>query len=244
MKKIASILAIAFLANTISAQSLIPMKYGIKIGANISNIISTPNEGVKNIETSSQMDIAGGFYMEIALNDKWYINPELIYSQKGASFTYEYTHDYDPNQSDVHNTSHELKLAYVEVNPTMSYKATDKLALNFGPSVSFILTPDYTTLTDKGENDNSLLHSESPAELLDGTYEEETIDLGINLGISYYLTENFLIDSRINTSLMKAGTISKEINTGTVGAMPTNSKEINIYEIKNSIISFSIAYLF
>jgi long-subunit fatty acid transport protein len=239
MKKIASILVISFLTIATSAQSLIPMKYGIKFGANISNIISTPNEGVKNIETSSQIGIAGGFYMEIALNDKWYINPELIYSQKGASFTYEYTHDYDPNQSDVHNTSNELKLAYVEVNPTISYKATDKLALNFGPSVSFILTPDYT-LTDKGQNDNLSSHSELP----DGTYEEETIDVGVNLGISYYLTENFLIDSRVNSSLMKAGTISKVTNSGFVNGTITNTPEINIYEIKNSVISFSIAYLF
>tara|TARA_B110000444_G_scaffold80290_1_gene75810 strand:- start:362 stop:1084 length:723 start_codon:yes stop_codon:yes gene_type:complete len=240
MKKIASILVISFLTIATSAQSLIPMKYGIKFGANISNIISTPNEGVKNIETSSQIGIAGGFYMEIALNDKWYINPELIYSQKGASFTYEYTHDYDPNQSDVHNTSNELKLAYVEVNPTISYKATDKLALNFGPSVSFILTPDYNILNDKGQNDNLSSHSELP----DGTYEEETIDVGVNLGISYYLTENFLIDSRVNSSLMKAGTISKVTNSGFVNGTITNTPEINIYEIKNSVISFSIAYLF
>tara|TARA_B110000211_G_scaffold190398_1_gene216913 strand:- start:265 stop:996 length:732 start_codon:yes stop_codon:yes gene_type:complete len=243
MKKIALILVLAFFTFATTAQSLIPIKYGIKAGLNISNIISNPNEGVKNIDNSALMGIAGGFYMEIALSDKWYINPELIYSQKGASFTYEYTHHYDPNQSDVHSTSNELKLAYVEVNPTISYKATDKLALNFGPSVSFILTPDYT-LTDNGQNDNSPLHLQSPAELLDGIYAEEAIDVGINLGISYYLTENFLIDSRVNSSLMKAGTISKEINTGTVGAIPTNTQENNIYEIKNSVISFSIAYLF
>ena len=58
MKKIASILVISFLTIATSAQSLIPMKYGIKFGVNISNIISTPNEGVKNIETSSQIGIA------------------------------------------------------------------------------------------------------------------------------------------------------------------------------------------
>jgi len=238
MKKIASILALAFLTITTSAQSLIPMKYGIKVGANISNIISTSNEGVKNIETSSQIGLAGGLYMEIALNDKWYINPELIYSQKSASFTYEYTHNYEPNQSDVHNTSHELKLAYIEIKPTISYKATDKLSLNFGPSVSFILIPDYTILTDKGDNLNT--HSELP----EGVYTEETIDVGVNLGISYYLTEKFLIDSKVNSSFMKAGTISKLTNTGIVSGSLTNTPEINIYEIKNSVISFSIAYLF
>ena len=240
MKKIASILALVFLTTASSAQSLIPIKYGIKVGTNISNIISTSNEGVKNIENSALIGIAGGFYMEIALNDKWYVNPELIYSQKGASFTYEYTHNYDVNQSDVHNTSHELKLAYVELNPTISYKATDKLALNFGPSISFILTPDYAILTDKGQNDNLDTHPD----LLEGIYTEETIDVGVNLGISYYLTENFLIDSRVNTSLMKAGTISKLTNTGIVNGKLTNSPKMNIYEIKNSVISFSIAYLF
>jgi long-subunit fatty acid transport protein len=237
MKKLASILAIAFLTIATSAQSLIPMKYGLKFGTNISNIISTNNEGVKNIETSSQIGISGGLYFAIALNENWYVNPELIYSQKGASFTYQYTHNYDPNQSDVHNTSHELKLAYIEVNPTISYKATDKLALNFGPSVSFMLTPDYTILTDKGLNDN---HSE----LLEGIYKEETVDVGLNLGISYYLTENFLIDSKVNSSFMKAGTISKLTNTGIVNGTLTNTPKINIYEIKNSVISFSIAYLF
>jgi long-subunit fatty acid transport protein len=237
MKKLATILAIAFLTIATSAQSLIPMKYGLKFGTNISNIISTNNEGVKNIETSSQIGISGGFYFAIALNENWYVNPELIYSQKGASFTYQYTHNYDPNQSDVHNTSHELKLAYIEVNPTISYKATDKLALNFGPSVSFMLTPDYTILTDKGLNDN---HSE----LLEGIYKEETVDVGLNLGISYYLTENFLIDSKVNSSFMKAGTISKLTNTGIVNGTLTNTPKINIYEIKNSVISFSIAYLF
>ena len=240
MKKTLSILALAFLTIATSAQSLIPMKYGIKVGANISNIISTSNEGVKNIENTALIGIAGGFYMEIALNDKWYVNPELIYSQKGASFTYEYTHNYDVNQSDVHNTSHELKLAYVELNPTISFKATDKLALNFGPSVSFLVSPDYTILADKGGRDQEALHPE----LLEGTYTEETIDVGINLGISYYVTENFLIDSRVNTSLMKAGTISKEINPGIVSGSSTNPPEINIYEIKNSVISFSIAFLF
>ena len=237
MKKIASILTIAFLTINTSAQSLIPIKYGVKVGANISNIISVPNEGVKNIETSSQIGIAGGFYMEIALNDKWYINPELIFSQKGASFIYDYTHDDGSGRRDEHNTSHELKLAYIEINPTISYKTTDKLSLNFGPSVSFILTPDYVILNDKGQNDN---HSELPK----GTYLEETIDIGINLGISYYLTDNFLIDSRVNSSLMKVGTISKLTNTGIVNGTSSNTPKTNIYEIKNSVISFSIAYLF
>ena len=74
--------------------------------------------------------------------------------------------------------------------------------------------------------------------------KKRAIDVGVNLGISYYLTENILIDSRVNTSLMKAGTISKVTNSGFVNGTFTNTPKINIYEIKNSVISFSIAYLF
>ena len=101
-------------------------------------LISTPIEGVRN-DNSSQMGIAAGFIVHIPLSDKWFINPEVLYSQKGASFNYAFTHDYELNQRDEYKTTNPLTLSYVELNPTISYKATDKLALNFGPSVSFLI---------------------------------------------------------------------------------------------------------
>ena len=97
-----------------NAQSLLPVKYGIKIGTNIANINSIANSGVENIKSSSLIGIAGGLYIEVPLNEKWYINPEIIYIQKGAAFTYTYVHDYEINQRDIRNSSHELKLDYIE----------------------------------------------------------------------------------------------------------------------------------
>jgi hypothetical protein len=79
MKKITLLTIVALLSFGANAQSLLPTKYGIKVGLNIANVTSAPNEGVKNIETTPLLGVAGGFYMEIALNDKWYINPELLY---------------------------------------------------------------------------------------------------------------------------------------------------------------------
>ena len=234
MKKIASILVFVFFTITSSAQSLIPMKYGIKVGTNISNIISTSNEGVKNIETSSQIGIAGGFYMEIALNDKWYINPELIYTQKGASFDYNFTHDYEINHRDEHNTTNELKLAYVELNPTISYKTAYKIALNFGPSVSYLIQSDY--IPNEKHNSEIVGH-----ELLEESiYTEESLDVGVNLGISYYLSEYFLIDGKVNTVFMKIGEVSQVTYKGSAA----NEDRSNVFELKNINIVFSIAYLF
>ena len=120
----------------LSAQSLLPVRYGIKLGANIANVNSTPNNGVENINNSSSTGILAGFYIEIPLNDQWYINPEIIYTQKGFSFSYSYVHDYAVNQRDLHKSSNELKLGYAEINPTISYKAFEKLSLNLGLSHS------------------------------------------------------------------------------------------------------------
>ena len=148
MKKLASILTLAFLTIATSAQSLIPVKYGIKVGLNFSNLNITPAiDGVKPTDNSSQMGIAAGFIVHIPLSDKWFINPEVLYSQKGASFNYAFTHDYELNQRDEYKTTNPLTLSYVELNPTISYKANDKLALNFGPSVSFLIGEEYDYTT-------------------------------------------------------------------------------------------------
>ncbi|MEC9209190.1 MAG: porin family protein [Bacteroidota bacterium] len=236
MKKITTLTLISLLSLGLNAQSLLPIKYGLKVGANLANITSISNDGVENIESSVLIGVAGGFYMEIPLNDRWYINPEIIYAQKGAAFTYNYMHDYEVDQRDLHSTSHELKLAYVELNSTMSYKTSAKLSLNFGPSIAYLITPAYSILSDIGEDDGDILHEELPV----GEYKEEVLDIGLNLGFSYYLTENFLIDGKVNTGFMSIGEVSKEVYTGSIG----NDTKSNIYDLKNIGIVFSIGYLF
>ena len=235
MQKIIILIFIVFISFGLSAQSLLPTKYGIKIGSNIGNIVSKANDGVENLDNSTLTGFSGGFYMEIALNDKWYINPELIYSQKGASFSYSYYHDYEVNQRDLRTTSNELKLTYIEINPTISYKASKRLALNFAPSISSLLSFEYNILSDKGDDDTNPLIEP----LDDATYEEETLDFGLNVGLSYYL-EDFLIEGKINTGFMSIGSISKEIYTG----LDSNKLREKIYELKNLSIVFSIGYLF
>ena len=236
MKKITTLTFIILLNFTLKGQSLLPIKYGIKVGANIANVNSTPNDGVANIDNSSLLGIASGFYMEIPFNDKWYLKPEIIYIQKGSAFNYSYTHDYATNQRDLHSSSHELKLAYAELNPTMSYKNSSKLCLNFGTSIAYLISPDYQILNDIGEDDGEITHEILPP----GEYTEETLDIGLNIGASYYLSDNFLIDGRINTGLMSIGKVSKVIYTGSDG----NDAKSNIYNLKNRGIIFSIGYLF
>ena len=235
MKKIITFFLIVVVNLSLQAQSLLPTKYGVKLGSNIANVIPQANDGVENFDGSELIGFTGGFYMEIALNDKWYLNPELVYSQKGSLFTYSYVHDYEVNQRDLRNSSNELKLAYIEIHPTISYKTKQKISINFGPSISSLLTSEYIILSDESENNLS------QTELLaDSYYQEETLDIGLNFGLSYYLQENFLIDGKVNTGIMSIGEISKEIYTG----LDPDKLNEKIYDLKNIGFVFSIAYLF
>ena len=232
MKKLASILALVFLTIVSSAQSLIPIKYGIKAGLNLSSLNISSIEGVQPTDNSSQMGIAAGFIVHIPLSDEWFINPEVLYSQKGASFNYAFTHDYEINQRDEYKTTNQVTLSYVELNPTISYKATDKLALNFGPSVSFLIGEDITPQDLERDNANTA-HI-----LTDGLVETASLDVGLNLGISYFFTEHFFVDSRVYTGFLEVASATQPYEE------IINNNPDPAYTLKNSAIVLSLAYLF
>ena len=232
MKKIASILALVFLTIICSAQSLIPIKYGIKAGLNFSSLNISSIEGVQPADNSSLITIAAGFIVHIPLSDEWFINPEVLYSQKGASFNYAFTHDHELNQRDEYKTNNQLTLSYVELNPTISYKATDKLALNFGPSVSFLIGEKYVYTQDPARNITNTTNI-----LTDGLVETESLDVGLNLGVSYFFTEHFFVDSRVYTGFIEVASATQPYEKIINNPDPA-------YTLKNSAIVLSISYLF
>lgn len=234
MKKLASILTLVFLTIATNAQSLIPVKYGIKAGLNFSNLNITPAiDGVQPTDNSSQMGIAAGFIVHIPLSDKWFINPEVLYSQKGASFNYAFTHDYEIDQRDEYKTTNPLTLSYVELNPTISYKATDKLALNFGPSVSFLIGEKYDYTQDPVRDITNTTNI-----LTEGLVETESLDVGLNLGISYFFTEHFFVDSRVYTGFIEIASAIQPYEVIT-SIIPNPA-----YTLKNRTIVLSLSYLF
>ena len=234
MKKLAAILTLVFLTIATNAQSLIPVKYGIKAGLNFSNLNITPAiDGVQPTDNSSQMGIAAGFIVHIPLSDKWFINPEVLYSQKGASFNYAFTHDYEIDQRDEYKTTNPLTLSYVELNPTISYKATDKLALNFGPSVSFLIGEKYDYTQDPVRD-----LTNTTSILTEGLVETESLDVGLNLGISYFFTEHFFVDSRVYTGFIEVASAIQPYEVIT-SIIPNPA-----YTLKNRAIVLSLSYLF
>ena len=231
MKKISLITLLACLTIVASSQSLIPIKFGIKAGLNFSSLSISRIDGVNPTVNSSQIGIAAGACVYIPLSDKWYINPELLYSQKGASFDYNFTHDYPVNKRAKYATTNQLTLSYIELSPTFSFKASDKLALNFGPSVSYLISEDYTITSAKTSGEDAT----GVNVLLDGLYESTALDIGLNLGLSYFITANFIVDARVSTGFMEAGEVTQPNETG--DSDPA-------YTLKNRAIVLSLAYLF
>ena len=238
MKKSILLTLITLLTIGLNAQSLLPIKYGIKIGINSSNLkISRTDkgiiEGVEPTDNSSQIGIAAGGCAHIPLSDKWFINPEVLYSQKGASFDYKFTHDYEPSQRDTFNTTNQLTLSYVELNPTISFKASDKLALNFGPSLSLLIGEKYTY---------SQKPTADPLNIADNTerfVEASALDIGLNLGLSYFISEQFFVETRVYTGFVKAAEVTQPY-----AVVPEQDAPLPAYTLKNRAIVFSLAYLF
>ena len=195
MKKTILFISISLLLIcSINAQSLLANKYGVIFGANTTDWLSNNQEGIKNIKSDIDFNISGGFYMQIALSDKWYISPTLLYTQKGASFEYNYTVDYPVNQRDEYATTNLISLSYVDLLPKISYSISSKFSVNIAPTVSFLINSDYTY------NEfiiNELDESTAPVELVPGIFNEESLLLGISLGYAYQLSDNLAIDARI-----------------------------------------------
>ena len=234
MKKHITLSIIFIFSLSLNAQSLLPKNYGVKIGTNIATVTSTSNVGVENLDMSTASGITGGFYMQIPLTDVWYVNTELLFTQKNSTFNFIYFHDYPPfNDRDEYSTTNILKLSYLDLNPTLSYRAIEKVSLNFGPSISFLIAEDYE-FTEQLVNEIS----SNTVALDDGIYQSESMNFGLNFGLSYYLLSDLLLDLNVNAAMMSMGTITKTTQLDQITA------DANNYDLKNVNFIISFAYLF
>ena len=232
MKKQFIFLISIFICFNLKSQNLLPNKYGLKVGGNISSLVTNSDEGVKNPTTSIGFGFAGGFYMQIPINNNISINPEILYSQNSSSFEYDYVYDYDDNQRDYYSSKSSITLSYVELNPTLSYLASYNLSLNIGPSIHYMISSKHEyeqTLTDREDE------TTSPEILADGVFDEQSLDIGLNAGLSYYLNENFILNTTIYSGFMKIGDVLRPIDI-------QNDESTTTLKLSNIRVSFS--YLF
>ncbi len=154
LKKGVLVLSLLFIGNTtINAQSDTTTIFGIKGGVNLSKI----NNG------KNKLGMAIGAYAEFKISDKFSIQPELLYSKQGAKFG-----------------SNKLKLNYINVPVLAKFSLINKISIEAGPQVGYLL-------------------SKSEGTLAKSNYKK--LDLSAVIGLNYQISKTIGIGARYNLGL-------------------------------------------
>ncbi len=99
---------------------------GPKAGLNFSSVIG----GSRDEDNSFKLGFYCGFFMNLSINDKLSIQPEVLYSTRG--FKYQRT-------IGNNDTSLSHNLSYIDFPFLGSYLITDRLSVEAGPQIGYII---------------------------------------------------------------------------------------------------------
>ena len=176
LMSLAAIVAIGFGAN---AQRKGDVSFGVKGGLNISAV---GGDYRSDYNTKAGFHIGG--LAEIAINKKFAIQPELVFSTQGAR-----GHYYD-GYSRRHRDA-TLRLNYINIPVLVKYYITDQFSVEGGPQLGFNVSSKVKT----------------PHETYK-VHDITTADLALTAGVTYRLKNNVFFSARHNfgvTNINKYG---------------------------------------
>ncbi|MBW3519424.1 porin family protein [Flavobacterium sp. NKUCC04_CG] len=167
-KTIFSLMAFTAFSSAIYAQTP-DIKIGAKAGVNFANV--------------TDGDMKTGFHVgglvEIFINEKFSVQPELLYSTQGAK---------------ANNKISELKLDYINVPIMAKYYVMEGLSVQAGPQVAFLM---------KAESEISSVGGIPVTGTFDIKDSLNTVDFGVNFGAGYELPMGVFAEARYNLGLTK-----------------------------------------
>lgn len=185
-------------------------KYGAKIGLNIAN---RPAE----VSSKALFGINVGGFAEFPVSEVFSIEPELLYSMQGNKI-YNSSNSGTSTFSSTGTTS----LSYIILPVMLKYYIADKLSLEAGPQIGYLLSANSDRTTESsinGLNTSSSISSSDKSGL-------RTIDLGINLGAGYKVSDKIYAGFR-----------------SYLGAVDTYDPSGPL-AVKNTVFSFNLGYTF
>ena len=143
------------------------VKFGAKAGLNLANISGGGTD--TNVRTSFYV----GGLAEFGISDKFFIQPELVYSSQGFI-----------NKS---NTDFSVQLDYLNLPIMAKYMVAEGFSLQAGPQIGFLLSAKNKTPEGSSDIKENL----------------SKVDFSLGLGVGYDINENFNIGFRYNLGLSK-----------------------------------------
>jgi len=193
---------------TASENSLTP-KFGIKAGVNLANLY------VKDVKDENmKVGFNGGFIAKIPLVKGLSIQPELLYSSKGAKVTY--------NNILFGSGEYRFNLNYIELPVLAVINLGKSFNIHAGGYAAYLAGANISDMDDEGNtNDVTKLNAEN----------FNRMDYGLVGGIGVDV-QNFTIGARYNYGLHEVG------KSGSGGASTYTS------DSKNSVISLYLGFGF
>ncbi|MDR2650870.1 MAG: PorT family protein [Prevotellaceae bacterium] len=180
MKKVLLITLVALLGiATANAQ----IKVGAKAGVNLSTLSDMDDAKFK-------LGFHVGGFAEFAISDRIAIQPELLYSTQGTSFSESLTEEGITATADVN-----FNLSYINLPVLLKVKLAEGLNIEVGPQVGFLLSAKTKTEV------NVLGISASKTEDVKSICN--SLDVAAAAGLSYTFAEKFVVGARYTLGLTK-----------------------------------------
>lgn len=182
MKKI--ILAVALLATLAVTAQETKITFGVKAGLNLS---SANVERDYDTDVSSLAGFHVGGFANFKIDDKWALQPELLFSTQGFK---EYLNDGGYIFDDKY------KLTYLNLPVSFQYAAASKLHIEAGPQVDFLVSGKadgkyYDPMFDETQTQNNV----------DIKDRLKSIAFGFNVGAGYAITSQLSASVRYHLGL-------------------------------------------
>jgi opacity protein-like surface antigen len=178
MKRILVLAAGLFFAGAVQAQE--PVKFGIKGGVNLSNIIK--DDGDNNFDTKMNTGFNVGVTMDLPLGDVFSFTPEVLYATKGYKL-----------KSDLGEFKQTTSFIDIPVLATIKLGESG-LNLVAGPQVSFLLST-------KNKLDTGFGDVQSEVDEESDQFKKSLVS-GV-VGLRYDVSENFDIHGRYALDFQK-----------------------------------------
>lgn len=179
MKKIV-LAAIAVVALGTSSYAQQQVKFGPKAGVSFANLSKGSDFNDAKMRTAFHV----GAVAEIKFNDKFSLQPEVLYSAQGSEITR------GTNNAYVTST---IKNDYINIPIMAKYYIVEGFSIEAGPQVGFLMKSE----TESTANVAGI----SAGGKVDTKSNFNSTDFGVNFGLAYDLPQGFFINGRYNLGL-------------------------------------------
>lgn len=152
-----------------------PVEIGVKAGANFSNLY------MNGAYADAKIGGHAGVYFEIPISTYFAIQPELLFSQKGARYSH-------------NNTNVNARFNYFDLPLMLEFKPAGNFSFQFGPQVSYLA--DVNLLCETSNPEMAAL-----VYRICDSYNFNSFDFGFAGGFEYHLIKGYQIGLRYSHGL-------------------------------------------